>query len=186
MKNLTCIVGLVQDGVVYIGGDSAGVAGMDIKVRLDPKVFIVDKRFIIGYTDSFRMGQLLRFSLKPPRQKPRVDDYEYMCTGFINAVRRCFTNGGYIKKQEERERGGSFLVGYRGRLYEIASDFQVGINADSYSAIGCGEDYAHGSLFATEHSGLSPEERIRLALEAASHFSAGVHPPFVIIRLPVR
>lgn len=184
MKNLTCIVGLAQGGVVYIGGDSAAVAGMDIKVRLDPKVFIVDKRFIIGYTDSFRMGQLLRFSLKPPRQKRGVDDYEYMCTGFINAVRKCFAAGGYLKKSEEREKGGTFLVGYRGVLYEVNSDFQVAINADSYCAIGCGDSYAHGALFGSGGRGLSPEERIRTALEAAAHFSSGVCPPFIILKLP--
>ena len=30
---MTCIVGLVHEGVVYIGGDSAGVAGLSLTVR---------------------------------------------------------------------------------------------------------------------------------------------------------
>ena len=36
---MTCIVGLVHEGVVYIGGDSAGVGGMSLTVRADEKVF---------------------------------------------------------------------------------------------------------------------------------------------------
>lgn len=180
---MTCIVGLVQDGKMCMGGDSAGVSGYDIKTRADPKVFIFDNRFIIGFTTSFRMGQLLRFSLKSPEQPAEQKDYEYMCTGFIDAVRKCFSDGGYMKKENVREEGGNFLVGYRGVLYEVQGDFQVAINADPYSAVGCGEPYAYGSLFATAALGLPPEKRIRRALEAAAHFSSGVCPPFIILKL---
>lgn len=183
---MTCIVGLVEKDAVYIGGDSAGVSGSDIKVRKDSKVFIVDNRFIIGFTSSFRMGQLLRFSLEPPLQGRGVRDYEYLCTDFINAVRKCFVAGGHMGKEEEREEGGNFLVGYRGVLYEIGSDFQVAINEKPYCSVGCGEDYAHGSLFATANLNLGPEERINRALEAAVYFSTSVRPPFVILKLPHR
>ena len=60
---MTCIVGLVHEGVVYIGGDSAGVGGMSLTVRADEKVF-QNGEFLMGFTTSFRMGQLLRYSLK--------------------------------------------------------------------------------------------------------------------------
>jgi hypothetical protein len=36
---MTCIVGLVDKGDVYIGGDSAGVAGLSLSIRADEKVF---------------------------------------------------------------------------------------------------------------------------------------------------
>ena len=36
---MTCIVGLVEKGNVYIGGDSAGVGGYSLTVRADRKVF---------------------------------------------------------------------------------------------------------------------------------------------------
>ena len=169
-----------------MGGDSAGVEGLNIKVRLDPKVFVLKERFIIGFTNSFRMGQLLNFSLKLPPQKQAQSDYQYMCTDFINTVRKCFDAGGYMGKDKEggnREEGGSFLVGYRSMLYEIGEDFQVGINKEPYCSIGCAEDYAHGSLFSTAKLDLSPEERITHALETAAYFSAGVRPPFVILQL---
>ena len=37
---MTCIAGLVDsNGDIYIGGDSAGVAGYDLTIRADEKVF---------------------------------------------------------------------------------------------------------------------------------------------------
>jgi len=63
---MTCIVGLVENGKVYIGGDSAGVAGLDITTRKDEKVF-QKENMIFGFTSSFRMGQILRYSFKNPR-----------------------------------------------------------------------------------------------------------------------
>ena len=59
---MTCIVGLEHDGKVYMGGDSAAVGGMDVYPSRIPKVFQAG-RYLIGYTTSFRMGQLLQYGL---------------------------------------------------------------------------------------------------------------------------
>jgi len=172
---MTCIVGLVHDGKVYMGGDSAGVAGYDLTVRADEKVF-TNGEFIMGFTSSFRMGQLLRYKFKPPFHLPNVSVDEYMVTSFIEEVRKCLKEGGYARSGEES--GGRFLVGYKGELFYIDSDYQVGRLVDGFAAVGCGAQIAHGALFAT--GGKHPEERIKTALEAAERFSAGVRGPFVI------
>ena len=72
-------------------------------------------------------------------------------------------------------------LGYKDKLYSVESDFQVGESLDNYAACGSGEDFALGSLATTEGLGLSPEERIRVALQAASKFSVSVAPPYQII-----
>lgn len=172
---MTCIVGIAKDGKVFIGGDSAGVAGLDITVREDRKVF-KNQSFIMGFTSSFRMGQLLRYSFTPPVRHPDEDIMQYMVTKFINAVRDCLKTGGYASKDSEVENGGVFLVGYEGRLFYIDSDYQVGESACGYEAVGCGDAYAKGALFAS--SELSPDERLKTALKAASMHSAGVCGPF--------
>ncbi len=92
---MTCIVGFTKNNKVYIGGDSAGVSGLNISIRKDPKVFKRGK-FLIGYTSSFRMGQLLRFNLNVRDQDESQSDYEYMCTDFIDSVRKCLKDGGYL------------------------------------------------------------------------------------------
>ncbi len=163
---MTCIVGISHKDKVYIGGDSAGVAGLDVIVRADSKVF-TNKDFVFGFTSSFRMGQLLRYSFNPPAHKEHQDVYEYMVTKFVNQVRKCFRDGGYLKKNNEVESGGTFLVGYRGKLFSIHNDYQVGESTLPYDAVGCGQSYALGSLFATKLK--EPRARIRLALSAADN-----------------
>ena len=175
---MTCIVGLVHDGDVYIGGDSAGVAGLSITIRSDEKVF-GNGPFIMGFTTSFRMGQLLRYKLAPPAQTVHQNDMEYMVTSFVDSCRQCFAGNGFGDK--DATVGGNFLVGYKGKLYNIEGDYQVGVPRAAFDAVGCGSDLALGAMFATE--GLPPEKRIHAALAAASTFSAGVAPPFTILRL---
>jgi hypothetical protein len=132
------------------------------------------------------MGNLLRFSLKVPVQKRNQQDFEYMCTTFIDTVRRCFTKGGFLAKDSGdggREAGEQFLVGYRGMLYGVDVDFQVGINARGFDAVGCGGDFAQGALFATRGLGMLSRKRVELALQAAVEFSGGVRPPFILLEL---
>lgn len=177
---MTCVIGSIEKGAVYMGADSAGVGGYSLSRRKDSKVFI-NGEFIMGYTSSFRMGQLLRYRFSPPKQKEGQDIFEYMISDFIEAVRSCLKDGGYTKVSSNEETGGTFLVGYRGRLFTVESDFQVGELYEDYAAIGCGQDIALGSMYSTK--GKPPDERIKTALEAAEEFSAGVRGPFNILKL---
>lgn len=177
---MTCVTALVDDNTIYMGADSAGAAGRDITIRADQKVFL-NGEFLIGFTTSFRMGQLLRYALKPPKFRPEEKDIaEYMVTDFVDSVRDCLRNGGYAQSDRGEETGGCFLVGFRGRLFRIESDYQVGESVNSYDAVGCGMAYALGALSVTNKT--DPEERIKLALKAAESFSDGVRSPFIILK----
>jgi ATP-dependent protease HslVU (ClpYQ) peptidase subunit len=176
---VTAIVGLVRSGSVYIGGDSAGVSGMSLTVRADAKVFR-KKRYLFGFTTSFRMGQLIRYSLTLPKPTGNLD--AFMSTTFIDALRDCLKTGGWAAKENEREEGGTFLVGVRGKLFAVHDDYQVAKAADGFAAVGCGDQIALGALFATAHTGLSPRRRVLSALAAAERYSAGVCGPFICLK----
>jgi ATP-dependent protease HslVU (ClpYQ) peptidase subunit len=178
---MTAIAGVVYDGKVYIGGDSAGVSGWDLYVRADAKVF-TNGPFVMGFTSSFRMGQLLRYAFVEPARPEGVDDAAYMVTAFVDGVREALKAGGWAKTNSSQEEGGTFLVGYRGRLYIVYGDYQVAEPADGFAAVGCGDNQALGVLYATPD--MAPEARINLALSAAERFSAGVRGPFVVVREP--
>ena len=180
---MTCIIGMIKNKKVYIGGDSAGVCGYDVTIRRDSKVF-KNGNFIIGYTSSFRMGQLLRFKLKVKDQLEEQDDYEYMCTTFIDAVRECLKDNGYSVVNNNNEYIGEFLVGYNSRLYYIGNDLQVGESYDNFHSVGCGECYAKGAMeILTKSSKQSPRQIIKKALEIVVKFSGGVRPPFNIVEV---
>lgn len=74
-------------------------------------------------------------------------------------------------------------MGYRGGLYRIDDNFQVGEIAKNYYACGCGMELALGALHCMENMDFPPTGRITKALEAASEFSAYVRPPFNIVSL---
>ena len=174
---MTCVVGVVQKGRVYIGVDSAAVQGWTRRASQVSKVFRRGP-FLIGYTTSFRMGQLLEHHLNVPAQTDKVSDMTFMVTQFIEAVRVLLKEKGFTKIESNTEKGGQFLVGYRGQLYTIESDFQVGHQVEQFDAIGSGAEFALGAVKALE--GKKPQVRVRRALEIAAHLNMGVCGPFTL------
>lgn len=172
---MTCIVGLRTKERVYIGGDSASVSGWTRRKTAQAKVFRKGP-FLIGYTTSFRMGQLLEHQLQIPKQEEGQGDMSYMVNVFVEAARKLLKERGFAKVEANAESGGQFLVGYHGHLYSIESDFQVGELSDGFDAVGSGSDFALGALAALDK--LSATRRIRKALEITAHFNMSVCPPF--------
>lgn len=178
---MTCIAGVADGSGVWIGGDSAGVSGWLSHVRADAKVFERGP-FLMGFTTSFRMGQLLRYGLDVPNHPEGMDDAEFLSTVFVDAVRRCLKDGGFAKRESEVESGGIFLLGYRGRLWRVDSDYQVVETEEGVDAVGSGNEVALGALWATAAD--DPEDRIWTALEAAAHYNMGVRAPFTVVYQP--
>lgn len=164
-----------------MGGDSAGVAGWDLTIRADPKVFW-NGDFLIGFTSSFRMGQVLEFDWTPPERPEHADDFTYLVRDVVKSLRTVLQAAGYARNTSGEESGGTFLLAYRARLYVIHDDFQVSSPASGYAAVGCGAQIACGSLCSTlAVTSLPPEEHVRLALQAAETHSAGVRGPFITL-----
>ena len=179
---MTCIVGVKTEQGVFIGGDSANTNDSGLQTILaSRKVFFIGEarnRMLLGCTTSCRMMQLLHYELQVPLYEEGMEVEEYLVTRFVNAVRTCLRDGGFAQKADEKESGGNFLVGFRGRLFEVQDDYQVSEPVNSYEAVGSGAKFALGSLYATPQ--LMPEERIELALQAATYHNAYVRPPYLI------
>jgi hypothetical protein len=174
---MTCIAAVVEDGTVYMGGDSAGVAGLDITLRADEKVFI-NGPCLFGCTTSFRMLQLLKYQLQIPEHYSSIDVITFVHTVLIEAIRDTLKEYGWATVQNNVEDGGVFLLGYRGHLFRVENDYQVATPLLPFSACGCAEAYAKTALYLS--SGKPPRARIQEALEVAEYFSGGVRNPFVI------
>ena len=182
---MTCIIGYVNRKTkdTFIGADSSAVMGDEIFKRSDEKVF-VNGPMIFGFAGSFRMGQILRYSFEVPKQSKKKDDYEYLCTDFVDDLMKCFTKKGFATVEDNVIIGGTFLMGYKGNLYEVGPDFQVGKDLVNYAAIGVGEQFARGALYILDQDGELPtEQKVYMALEAAEEFSSSVTSPFSIMKL---
>lgn len=159
---MTCLVGLVDSGRVYLGGDSAASADLAIEVRANRKVFR-NGEYLIGFTGSFRVGQLLQYEIKMP--PPVGDILGHIVSAVVPQLKAAAG-----KETDE------IMIGVAGRLFKISSDYSVAEYTD-YAAAGGGEPYAlgrmHGSLGA-------PEQRVVAALAAAEAHCAAVRAPFVV------
>ena len=182
---MTCIIGFAEGGNVWIGGDSAGTnVYFNQRIRVDEKVFLKGD-MIFGFTSSFRMGQILRYHFSIPSLKVGQDIDSYLHTTFLDALIESLSDNHYTTEKDNVVRGGNFLFGYKGKLYEIEPNFQISETIDKFDAVGCGDDLAMGAMYTIEKlaSKLSPELKIKIGLSAACKFSAGVAPPFKILCL---
>lgn len=182
---MTLIVGLSTPDGVWMGADSSAIAGYDRHITKLRKLFYVQSegtgahnRFLIGYTSSFRMGQILQHHLHVRTQEAGEDTEHYLVTAFIESVRETLKVKGFSNVKENNEVGGTFLVGYRGNVYQVDSDFQINHYRNGIAVSGAGDTYAMGALLAMPD--VDPRTRIKQAMKIAAELSMYVAPPFVL------
>lgn len=180
---MTCVIGISDGDRVWIGGDSGASLGQEVRRSRLPKVFKRPDGLIIGYTDSYRMGQLLQYALSDLTSEEGYEDpYDFLVTVFSEKIRVLFRDYGFSKIESNRDSGGTFLLGYKGKLYSVYSDFQVNESSDDIEAIGAGREYALGAIKALERAlpNLAAPDKIQRGLEVAEYFCSGVMGPFTL------
>ncbi len=188
---MTCIVGVVDDGAVWMGADSCAgnVNNYDHYPIKEPKLLYcqgvpITDSVLGGYSGSFRFGQLMAHHITMPTERDTTADaLGYLIGTFLRAVRKTLSDHKYLQINDgvESVAGGSeFLFASHGRLWVMQSDFSVIESLHGEDAIGCGMSYAAGSLHATRSFDMTSRDRVETALRAAAERSAFVQPPFVL------
>lgn len=184
MDTATCIVGIIDNGKVWIGGDSLGSYKETLQIWAisNEKVFTrkdeAGVEWVFGFTSNYRFGQIVQYELvlKGFDTQAEADPMAYMVKTLVPNLKGALERCGYPLTDPKQQ--GVFLAGVKGNLFRIGGDLGVTSYQNGYVAVGCGDAIAHGALYATE--GKNPEERITIALNAATEFSGGVRGPFVI------
>ena len=185
---MTCIVAIVHDGQVTMGGDSALTSDDWSQLSMaETKVFRKGD-FLIGGSGSARGGQLMRFAFNPPKRPSRMNVDQYMATLWINSLRKVFKDGGHMwfeKEGGEESSSTNALIAYRGGVWLMeGSDLQIERLRDPYITIGSGGIVALGALYATKDVvDMNAKTRAKIALEAACKYNAACRPPFTILTL---
>lgn len=138
---------------------------------------------MFGAAGFLRGLQLLAYTVELPLIMEGQDHMHYMINTLTPFMRKAFSEHGALSNIHgvENLAHTAFLVAFRGEIYYIGSDSAVDKLIDGYGSIGSGSAYALGSLHSTNR--MLPENRIKLALDAASKYGEGVSPPYEIISL---
>jgi len=179
---MTCVVAAIKDNKTYMAADSMGFDAHRRIRRKDQKLFIgktsFGQKFMIGFTTSYRMGQLLKYQFVPTGYD--VDEtsdeslHNYMVSIFVKQLMDVFKLNGFGEiKEGDESSGGTFIVAISDKLFIIESDFQVGQPLANYISCGSGSDYAHASLYTSQrmYPHLPTKDRLQLAIECAIEHS---------------
>jgi predicted heme/steroid binding protein len=179
---MSVVIGLKQDGKVYMAADSYAGADHKAVTLADPKMFR-KRDMIIGVCGSVRVIDVISSDFTPPTKGPRKKIATYMKIDVVNALFDCLErNGLLVDNQEEGVNtfNGEILIGYNGELYDIDSSFACSAYQEHFAGIGSASDIALGSLATTARYKMKPENRLILALEIAEKLSTEARGPFLL------
>lgn len=182
---MTCIVAIKSQGHVYVGGDSCASHGSVPHLLAAGKVWRIGE-FVMGGCGPQRVNELIRYNFKPPllRDVTSAQLDRYMSTSFIAALRKLLNANACIRKDMEGDvgenYGGGMVVGIRGEIYLMSSDFAVYRTLTEFNATGSGQEVALGALHVLLSGKQRPEDKLRTALEAAARWQEAVRAPFTV------
>jgi hypothetical protein len=175
---MTIVIGMIYDGIVYMGSDRGMSDEYSISSPITPKIKR-NGQFLIGYSSSRGSGQVAHYIDFPNVLKKDVD--RYMRTEFIFTLKKAIDQYG-IDISDNDKAAADFLVGIHGKLFQISTnDWQVN-EYDNYIAIGSGNQFSTGSLD-TSIIWKDPIKRIKKALDIAINNSPQCVYPIDILQL---
>ena len=179
---MTCVAGLVHNGTVYMGGDSISVDGSSTFDTANQDKVFSNGPFMYAIAGSWRIRDIMQYSFVAPDHDPRLTDDHYMKTEYSQALMSCFEKNKFVRFKDEVAtiKGAGLIIGYRGALYQLNSDFAILRAHDWGCADGSGYQAAFAVLWATRNLIEDPEERLLISLEAAANTIATVRAPFYV------
>ncbi|HBM45490.1 MAG: hypothetical protein UT05_C0009G0050 [Parcubacteria group bacterium GW2011_GWF2_38_76] len=193
---MTCVVAWISEEKMFIGSDTAAVAGDRVIMIGNPKFLLIKRRknpdMLIGVAGRAKAYQVL-MKLNGLIPEDKTKDPHAFVSQIISPLIQCLMaeeHLTYVSEETETEeelQSSELLVAYRGKLFEIGADFSVLEIAANFHAIGSGGEYAVSSITTAVNMGakIEPEQLILNALKAAETYSASVRGPFKTIEVPI-
>lgn len=185
---MTCIIAIKNaDGSITLGGDKAASSDYESRVTTMPKIFKVGD-FHFGYTTSFYMGQILQYGFSAPVRPVGISDHEYLFIHVRNALTNLFEREKFGVRDEKsiERRFGTFIIIYRGHVYEVQDNMSMLEYTDDVTVVGCGMHCALGAIYSLKQHvpDMSSEQMIRSALRSCSRVLTAVSEECDIIEIP--
>lgn len=175
---MTVIVGLVAEGVAWLGADSCGV---DDNGRRRPggkllRLPVGDGCALLAHAGEGALKLVVRHGLttEAPEDAGSLDGWAQALA--VASAELALDHKPPITDGDGGVAGHSLLA-YSGRLWHLAQGCAESA-AGPVAAIGSGSDYALGALTVLLHQGLAPGALLHTALAAACEWQVDCAPPF--------
>ena len=174
---MTCIIAFSHNDKVYMAGERGHSDSSILAASKQPKIFKIND-YLLGYSGATGQGQLIAYRFSFPSVPRAVDVNEYMVSEIAPLLRTFYQS--YEINTDKEEDCADFIVGVKGRVFEISSyDFQC-VEYD-ITAIGSGREYALGAYHAISQYEIDPEQILRTCVEAAIEYSPSCKDPIDIL-----
>jgi len=170
---MSTIIGIVDNGRVWIGTDSYATTTNGERRRIICKKSFVNSGYLISFIGSIRAGQ----SLRPEYFKAPKEIYQFP-DKIIAQFEKCGCLGTDSDNQTYITESSFLIANSHGKLFELLSDFQIN-EIEDYTSLGSGSSFALGSLYTTE-AWKDPKKRIITALKASGVYDMSTGPPYKI------
>jgi ATP-dependent protease HslVU (ClpYQ) peptidase subunit len=176
---MTIIAGLVDGEDAYIASDGRFSAGTEIIncSITDHKIFQFGK-LVIGCSGDVRTMQVVRDSLKLPVQGANQTDRAYLSLTFVKAMEEVYKEFSITENNKI-----TCMIGYNRKIYRAATNWAI--TEPTFDTVGSGAAIARGALVASFmlKVKLSPEKRLRLAINAAAQCDSGCGNSFHMVKV---
>jgi len=178
-KIMTIIVGLMEGKEAYIASDGRVSASTEIIncATTDHKIFHFGK-LVMGCAGTIRTMQIIRDNLNLPVQAASQTDCAYLSMAFVKAMEVLYTESA-IKESDKIH----CILGYNSKIYRVSPEWSI--TEPTFATIGSGGKYASGALVASFllKAKLTPEKRLRLAVNAAAQCDSGCGDSFHMVKV---
>lgn len=165
---MTAIIGFTKNNKVYMAGDRAASSQEFSQEITHPKIFIKGK-VLIGYTTSFRFGDILEYHLKIPKSNKKLLPRAYVVKKLVPAIRAALVANNYIA-DSANEDSGTALIGYKGSLFILQSDWSIVEHSNNIQAVGSGWSVALGATTALLNTGMKPKAVLKEAMRITAFY----------------
>lgn len=152
---MTCIVGIeaqeLGNPCIVMGADRICYGWEESYDSTESKIvnFVLGQTNIfVGYTSSFRFGQIIKYHFIPPRPKEELrremELLRYLHKDFVPALRRTLEQQNFSEiKDNVSDSDSTALIGIAGRIFCLQHDYSILRSTRGYYSIGSGAPYAN-------------------------------------------
>jgi ATP-dependent protease HslVU (ClpYQ) peptidase subunit len=179
---MTCIVGIAENSKVWLGADALYSNGHTGSFG-EPKILKINDDLSVAHSGTGRVNNLLSYDFKL-KGNPEQPPGEYLIKTFIPALKECLRRNGELEEVSGKENAEEwFIVACKGKLYQMFNDFSIREAMRGYEASGSGYQFALGSLESTKNIGLSPKQRIKIAIKATTEHCVSVGGKITVVKV---